>query len=124
MVNYNKFYYVWCCLNTCQLNLVETKANCRRKEAPFVRIVSRKGDCSNFCCFDLKPIVFLFQKEPLQLKELERIAPKEKQITMQSVKDVLSALVDDGVVQSEKIGGMTLFWAFPGQALQDVGCLL
>lgn len=59
----------------------------------------------------------------MQLKDLEKIAPKEKEITMQSVKDVLFALVDDGAVQSDKIGAMTMFWAFPGQAMQDV-CML
>lgn len=51
-----------------------------------------------------------------QLKDLEKIAPKEKGIVAQSVKDVLQSLVDDGLVDSEKIGTSVYFWAFPSKA--------
>lgn len=46
-------------------------------------------------------------------QELEKIAPKEKGITAQSVKEVIQALVDDHLVDSEKIGTSIYFWSFP-----------
>lgn len=58
--------------------------------------------------------IFYEKKEFFNLKELEKIAPKEKGIVLQSVKDVLQALVDDGLVCSDKIGTSTYYWAFLG----------
>ncbi|XP_043276564.1 meiotic nuclear division protein 1 homolog [Venturia canescens] len=58
--------------------------------------------------------IFYEKKEFFNLKELEKIAPKEKGIVLQSVKDVLQALVDDGLVTSDKIGTSTYYWAFLG----------
>jgi len=46
-------------------------------------------------------------------QELEKIAPKEKGITEQSVKEVVQSLVDDGLVDTDKIGTSVYFWAFP-----------
>lgn len=60
--------------------------------------------------------LFYEKKEFFQLKELEKIAPKEKGITVQSVKDVIQNLVDDGLVDSDKIGTSVYFWAFPSKA--------
>ncbi|KAF7288646.1 Meiotic nuclear division protein 1 [Mycena chlorophos] len=59
-------------------------------------------------------------KDFYQLKELEKarishLAPKNKGIVQQSVKEVLQGLVDDGLVQSDKIGACNIFWAFPSQ---------
>ncbi|CAG0891761.1 unnamed protein product [Darwinula stevensoni] len=51
-----------------------------------------------------------------QLKELEKLAPKEKGIIAQSVKDVIQSLVDDGLVESDKIGTSVYFWSFPTKA--------
>lgn len=48
--------------------------------------------------------IFYEKKDVFQLKDLEKICPKEKGIVAQSVKDVLQSLVDDGLVDSEKIG--------------------
>lgn len=59
--------------------------------------------------------IFHEKKEFFTLKEMEKIAPKEKGIVAQSVKDVLQALVDDGLVTSEKIGTSIYFWSFPGE---------
>ncbi|KYQ49933.1 Meiotic nuclear division protein 1 like protein [Trachymyrmex zeteki] len=59
--------------------------------------------------------IFYEKKEFFTLKELEKIAPKDKNIVVQAVKDVLQALVDDGLVRSEKIGTSTYFWRFPGE---------
>ncbi|KAG8592439.1 hypothetical protein GDO81_000498 [Engystomops pustulosus] len=56
-------------------------------------------------------------RDVFQLKDLEKIAPKQKGITSMSVKDVLQSLVDDGMVDSERIGTSNYFWAFPSKAL-------
>lgn len=48
-----------------------------------------------------------------QLKDLERLAPQEKGIVLQSVKTTLQELVDHGLVQSDKIAGSLYYWAFP-----------
>ncbi|KAJ3562976.1 hypothetical protein NP233_g9237 [Leucocoprinus birnbaumii] len=50
-----------------------------------------------------------------KLKELEKLGPKLKGIVSQSVKDVLQSLVDDGLVQGDKIGSSNFFWSFPSQ---------
>lgn len=55
------------------------------------------------------------------MKELEKIAPKEKGIVSQSVKDVVQSLVDDGLVDTDKIGQFVCFWAFPSKAGATVG---
>ncbi|THV05052.1 meiotic nuclear division protein 1 [Dendrothele bispora CBS 962.96] len=59
--------------------------------------------------------IFHETKDFYQLKELEKIAPKMKGIVSQSVKEVLQSLVDDGLVQSDKIGSSNFFWSFPSQ---------
>ncbi|XP_068125677.1 meiotic nuclear division protein 1 homolog isoform X2 [Hyperolius riggenbachi] len=61
--------------------------------------------------------IFFETKDVFQLKDLEKIAPKEKGITPMSVKDVLQSLVDDAMVDSERIGTSNYFWAFPSKAL-------
>uniref|UniRef100_A0A023F909 Meiotic nuclear division protein 1 homolog n=1 Tax=Triatoma infestans TaxID=30076 RepID=A0A023F909_TRIIF len=60
--------------------------------------------------------LFYEKKEFFQMKELEKIAPKEKGIVAQSVKDVVQSLVDDDMVDTEKIGTSIYFWAFPSKA--------
>lgn len=60
--------------------------------------------------------LFYERKEFFQLKELEKIAPKEKGIVAQSVKDVVQSLVDEGLVDTDKIGTSVYFWAFPSKA--------
>ena len=42
--------------------------------------------------------VFYEKKDVFQLKELEKICPKEKGITPMSVKEILQSLVDDNMV--------------------------
>merc|ERR1711874_121395 len=49
-------------------------------------------------------------------KDLEKLAPKLKGITSMSVKDVVTSLVDDGMVDTDKIGTSVYFWAFPSKA--------
>ncbi|KAF9060646.1 meiotic nuclear division protein 1 [Rhodocollybia butyracea] len=55
--------------------------------------------------------IFHETKDFYQLKELEKLGPKMKGIVSQSVKEVLQSLVDDGLVQADKI----VFWSFPSQ---------
>jgi len=61
--------------------------------------------------------VFYEKKDVFQLKELEKICPKEKGITPMSVKEILQSLVDDDMVCAEKIGTSNYFWCFPSQAV-------
>ncbi|RZC31740.1 meiotic nuclear division protein 1 -like [Asbolus verrucosus] len=61
--------------------------------------------------------LFYEKKEFFQLKELERIAPKEKGIIANSVKDVIQALVDDGSIDTDKIAGSIYFWSFPSKLI-------
>ncbi|XP_052715938.1 meiotic nuclear division protein 1 homolog [Crassostrea angulata] len=62
---------------------------------------------------------FLEKKDFFQLKELERQCQKEKGITSMSVKEILTSLVDDGMVDTDKIGTSVYFWAFPSKASQN-----
>ncbi|KZT52818.1 meiotic nuclear division protein 1, partial [Calocera cornea HHB12733] len=59
--------------------------------------------------------IFRETKEFYQLKELEKLGPKMKGIVSQSVKEVLQELVDDNLVQMDKIGAGNFYWAFPAQ---------
>ena len=61
--------------------------------------------------------IFYDTKEFYLLKDLEKIAPKQKGIIAQSVKDVVQSLVDDYLVDTDKIGTSVYFWAFPSKAL-------
>jgi len=60
--------------------------------------------------------IFHERKEFFQLKELEKLGPKEKGVIAQAVKDVVQSLVDDGLVDTDKIGTGVYFWAFPSKA--------
>ncbi len=61
--------------------------------------------------------IFYDSKDVFLLKDLEKIAPKQKGIIVQSVKDVVQSLVDDNLVDTDKIGTSVYFWAFPSKAL-------
>lgn len=62
--------------------------------------------------------IFYESKDVFLLKDIEKIAPKNKGITSMSVKDVVMSLVHDGLVDSDKIGTSVYFWAFPSKASQ------
>ncbi|KAK3923813.1 Meiotic nuclear division protein 1-like protein, partial [Frankliniella fusca] len=77
--------------------------------------------------------IFYEKKEffTYDFQELEKIAPKEKGIVVQSVKDVLMSLVHDNIVDTDKIGTSVFFWAFPSKErnakrkkLDDLKCRL
>ncbi|XP_030754265.1 meiotic nuclear division protein 1 homolog [Sitophilus oryzae] len=57
--------------------------------------------------------------ECYQIKELEKVAPKLKGIVVNSVKDIVEKLVDDGLVDTDKIGTSVYFWAFPSKATKN-----
>eukprot|EP00162_Nutomonas_longa_P002889 comp13549_c0_seq1/m.18855 comp13549_c0_seq1/g.18855 ORF comp13549_c0_seq1/g.18855 comp13549_c0_seq1/m.18855 type:complete len:203 (-) comp13549_c0_seq1:59-667(-) len=57
--------------------------------------------------------IFTESADFFQLKDLEKIAPKQKGIIVQSVKDVLQSLVDDNLVTSDRIATSNFFWALP-----------
>ncbi|KAI9505431.1 Meiotic nuclear division protein 1 [Coemansia spiralis] len=59
--------------------------------------------------------IFHETKEPYLLKELEKIAPKQKGIVSQTVKDVVQSLVDDNMCYCEKIGTSNYYWSFPSE---------
>ncbi|KAL1023492.1 hypothetical protein UPYG_G00041450 [Umbra pygmaea] len=61
--------------------------------------------------------IFFETKDVFQLKDIEKIAPKTKGITPMSVKDVLQSLVDDNMVDCERVGTSNYYWAFPSKAL-------
>ena len=60
--------------------------------------------------------LFYEKKDFFQVKELEKMAPKEKGIITQSVKDILQILVDEGLVDTDKIGTSIYYWAYPSTA--------
>lgn len=60
----------------------------------------------------------LEKKDFFQLKDLEKHVPKATGIIVQSVKEVLQSLVDDRLVQGEKIGISNYYWSFPSTAMK------
>ncbi|XP_061408505.1 meiotic nuclear division protein 1 homolog [Lethenteron reissneri] len=63
--------------------------------------------------------IFFETKDVFQLKDLEKIAPREKGITAMSVKEVLQSVVDDAMVDTDRIGTSNYYWAFPSKALNS-----
>lgn len=59
---------------------------------------------------------FFEKKEPFMLKDLERDLPKSKGIIGQAVPDLIKELMDDNLVDMDKIGGSNFYWAFPSKA--------
>ncbi|XP_062506671.1 meiotic nuclear division protein 1 homolog [Corticium candelabrum] len=60
----------------------------------------------------------LFEKKDFfQLKELEKMGQKEKGVTSMSVKDIVQSLVDDDMIDTDRIGTSNYFWSFPSKAL-------
>lgn len=57
------------------------------------------------------------KQEFFQLKDVEKLCSQEKGITVQTIKDILLSLVDDGLIESDKIGTSTYYWSLPSRAL-------
>ena len=58
--------------------------------------------------------LYLSKKEPFNLKEIEHFGSKAG-VVQQTIKDVNQSLVDDGMVQADKIGSANFFWSFPSK---------
>ncbi|TYZ63038.1 hypothetical protein PybrP1_004032 [[Pythium] brassicae (nom. inval.)] len=56
-------------------------------------------------------------KDVFNLKEVEKIGAKAG-VVLQTIKDVNQALVDDGLVDCDKIGSGNYFWSFPSKLSQ------
>lgn len=81
------------------------------KRSRMLQLFHEKGEC-----FQLKVNIYfmLFHlNNDVCFKELEKLAPKEKGIIANSVKDVVQKLVEDGLVETDKIGTSVYFWSFP-----------
>ncbi|KAM6940367.1 meiotic nuclear division protein 1 homolog [Xenentodon cancila] len=61
--------------------------------------------------------IFFESKDVFQLKDIEKIAPKSKGIAPMTVKEVLQSLVDDNMVDCERVGTSNYYWSFPSKAL-------
>lgn len=63
--------------------------------------------------------LFKETEDVYQLRELEKVASKEKGVPMNTVKDTLQQLVDDDQVETAKIGNQTYYWLFKSKATKD-----
>ncbi|XP_046840276.1 meiotic nuclear division protein 1 homolog [Xenia sp. Carnegie-2017] len=63
--------------------------------------------------------IFFDTKDFFQLKEIEKIASKEKGINSMVVKEIVQGLVDDNLVDTEKIGTSNYFWSFPSKVVNS-----
>uniref|UniRef100_K3X901 Meiotic nuclear division protein 1 homolog n=1 Tax=Globisporangium ultimum (strain ATCC 200006 / CBS 805.95 / DAOM BR144) TaxID=431595 RepID=K3X901_GLOUD len=57
-------------------------------------------------------------KDVFNLKEIEKLGAKAG-VVLQTIKDVNQALVDDALVDSDKIGSGNYFWSFPSKVSQS-----
>lgn len=62
--------------------------------------------------------LFLAHQDVFQLKEVEKLASKEKGVNSMLVKDIVQALVDDNLVDTDKIGASNYYWSFPSKVAQ------
>ena len=62
--------------------------------------------------------IYYQKKEVFNLKEIEKIGAK-KGVILQAIKDVNQSLVDDNLVETDKIGIGCFFWAFPSMGFQS-----
>lgn len=58
-------------------------------------------------------------KEVFQLKELEKMAPRTTGIAQQGIKDILQKLLDDGLVDTSKIGSSVFYWSYPSRTKNE-----
>lgn len=62
---------------------------------------------------------FYETREVFQLKELEKAAPRTTGIAQQGIKDILQKLLDDGLVDTCKIGSSLFYWSYPDKAKNE-----
>ena len=53
----------------------------------------------------------------LNLKEIEKMGAK-KGVVLQTIKDVNQSLIDDNLVETDRIGIGAFFWALPSKGFQ------
>lgn len=63
--------------------------------------------------------IFHSKKEVFNLKEVESFASKAG-VVFNTVKEVLQSLVDDDLVDTDKIGSGNYFWSFPSKQRQEL----
>mmetsp|Transcript_5004 Transcript_5004/g.19999 ORF Transcript_5004/g.19999 Transcript_5004/m.19999 type:complete len:206 (-) Transcript_5004:146-763(-) len=63
--------------------------------------------------------VYHSRLEVFNLKEMEKLA-SEKGVISQAVKEINQSLVDDNLVEAEKIGSGMFFWSFPSKRFQTL----
>ncbi|KAI1301459.1 Meiotic nuclear division protein 1 -like protein [Halotydeus destructor] len=61
--------------------------------------------------------IFVDTKDVFQLKEVEKIGSKSKGLNSMQIKEILQSLVDDNMVECEKIGTSNYYWSFPSKAI-------
>ena len=62
--------------------------------------------------------IYYSNKEVYNLKEIEKLGAK-KGVVFQTIKDVNQSLVDDNLVQFDKIGAGAFFWGLPSMGYQN-----
>jgi hypothetical protein len=63
--------------------------------------------------------IFFDTKDVFTLKDMEKAGSKAG-VVSNTIKDVVQSLVDDRLVDVEKIGSGNYYWAFPSKALVAV----
>lgn len=58
-------------------------------------------------------------REVFQLKELEKRASRSTGIAQQGIKDILQKLLDDGLVDTCKIGSSVFYWSYPSRTKNE-----
>jgi predicted transcriptional regulator len=66
-----------------------------------------------------KRMLDIFKEDPsfFHLKDIEKLGTK-KGIIFQAIKEVLDSLVNDNLVETEKIGSSNFYWALPSKIYQ------
>lgn len=62
--------------------------------------------------------IFYKSKEVFQLKEIEKLGAKAG-VTINTVKDVVQTLLDDNLIETDKIGIGNFLWALPSKGAQS-----
>ena len=68
----------------------------------------------------LRLLEIFARAEVFTLKEIEKIGSKEKGIVEQTIKDVLQTLVDDALVETDKIGAGNFLRGRAGKAYNTI----
>ena len=61
--------------------------------------------------------IYYEKKDIFNLKEIEKLGAK-RGVVFQAIKEVNQSLVDDNLVQFDRIGAGAFFWAFPSEGYQ------